>query len=78
MITIDYRLLNFPCSSGAFSNVYKALDLGKGQKVACGYSSDKRFIIFILNPIIVKVVRKYELNASQVSGLNIMFLSFKI
>ncbi|EJD01207.1 Pkinase-domain-containing protein [Fomitiporia mediterranea MF3/22] len=41
-----YKLLE-KMGDGAFSNVYKAIDLTTGQKVA------------------VKVVRKYELNASQ-------------
>ncbi|KAJ4472318.1 kinase-like domain-containing protein [Lentinula aciculospora] len=42
----NFKLLE-KMGDGAFSNVYKALDLKTGQKVA------------------VKVVRKYELNASQ-------------
>ncbi|KIK65430.1 hypothetical protein GYMLUDRAFT_38887 [Collybiopsis luxurians FD-317 M1] len=42
----NFQLLE-KMGDGAFSNVYKALDLKSGQKVA------------------VKVVRKYELNASQ-------------
>ncbi|KAK7470826.1 MAPK-activated protein kinase Srk1 [Stygiomarasmius scandens] len=42
----NFKLLE-KMGDGAFSNVYKALDLTTGQKVA------------------VKVVRKYELNASQ-------------
>ncbi|KIP09881.1 hypothetical protein PHLGIDRAFT_102234 [Phlebiopsis gigantea 11061_1 CR5-6] len=42
----DYKLLE-KMGDGAFSNVYKAVDLRTGQKVA------------------VKVVRKYELSASQ-------------
>ncbi|KAF5369885.1 hypothetical protein D9758_001215 [Tetrapyrgos nigripes] len=42
----NFKLLE-KMGDGAFSNVYKALDLTSGQKVA------------------VKVVRKYELNASQ-------------
>ncbi|KAI0952025.1 hypothetical protein AcV7_007954 [Taiwanofungus camphoratus] len=42
----DYKLLD-KMGDGAFSNVYKAIDLRTGQKVA------------------VKVVRKYELSASQ-------------
>ncbi|EMD41022.1 hypothetical protein CERSUDRAFT_111598 [Gelatoporia subvermispora B] len=42
----DYKLID-KMGDGAFSNVYKAIDLSTGQKVA------------------VKVVRKYELSASQ-------------
>ncbi|KIM25606.1 hypothetical protein M408DRAFT_209120 [Serendipita vermifera MAFF 305830] len=49
-----FRLLD-KMGDGAFSNVYKALDLTSGQKVA------------------IKVVRKYELNATQV-GFSRIFL----
>ncbi|KAI0356695.1 Pkinase-domain-containing protein [Trametes cingulata] len=45
----NYKLVE-KMGDGAFSNVYKAIDLRSGQKVA------------------VKVVRKYELSASQVSA----------
>ena len=57
-------------NSGAFSNVYKAIDLRSGQKVAGEY---QRWIhsyglsLNLLSDRPVKVVRKYELSASQVS-----------
>jgi serine/threonine protein kinase len=49
MDQIIKRVINF--YSGAFSNVYKAIDKGTQQKVA------------------IKVVRKRELNHSQVRAL---------
>ena len=50
--------------SGAFSDVYKALDLTTGRKVAGACPA--YFVFHLRNTITVKVVRKYELSASQV------------
>lgn len=57
---------------GAFSNVYKAIDLTTSKKVA-GMSDSGSFMSFTSSSRIpsVKVVRKYELNATQVSLLPI-------
>ncbi|TBU32196.1 Pkinase-domain-containing protein [Dichomitus squalens] len=54
----NFRLLE-KMGDGAFSNVYKAVDLRTGQKVA------------------VKVVRKYELSASQGAGEKHLNREFK-
>ncbi|PIL36700.1 transporter [Ganoderma sinense ZZ0214-1] len=54
----NYKLLE-KMGDGAFSNVYKAIDLRTGQKVA------------------VKVVRKYELSASQGAGEKHLNRDFK-
>nr|AVR59252.1 calmodulin-dependent protein kinase 3 [Ganoderma lucidum] len=51
----NYKLLE-KMGDGAFSNVYKAIDLQTGQKVAAWKE---------LTQCPVKVVRKYELSASQ-------------
>ena len=56
-------------SSGAFSNVFKALEISTGKHVASMVSVLSLIFYFISHLIIlVKVVRKFELNASQVSS----------
>jgi hypothetical protein len=70
------RLTDLLCS-GAFSNVYKALDLTSGMHVA-GTPFPPQLATF-LSPdqlLLVKAVRKFELTPSQVSI--VFFLTFQI
>ena len=64
-ISLFLTVTFFP--SGAFSNVFKALEISTGKHVASMVTV--YLWIFICSAIysLVKVVRKYELNASQVS-----------
>ena len=71
-LSIIFRFLTLPFfSSGAFSNVFKALEISTGRHVASTVSvlpltfSIQSLYIYIY---LVKVVRKFELNASQVSS----------
>jgi hypothetical protein len=63
--------------SGAFSNVYNALDLTSGTNVAGKYLFDcKRSAVDDLyQPFIVKAVRKFELTSSQVSSVYLARIS---
>ena len=62
--------------SGAFSNVYKAID-PKGQKVAGEHIVIEPFVTNAKS-ISVKVVRKYELNASQVRMISLLTRSHSL
>ncbi|KAG2043013.1 hypothetical protein BDR03DRAFT_495377 [Suillus americanus] len=62
----NFKLLD-KMGDGAFSNVYKAADLTTGQTVAGPVLRFFSCYNRLINFLIVKVVRKFELNASQVS-----------